>query len=158
MTTSQDSVNWVCSAALVPQFLAYALLAEGQDIKRFGRGTTHATIYFPEVKALHICLPPVEEQREIVRQIQELLPVANEIADSVDKAALRATRLAQAILLKAFQGSLLSTIDGSHHMRCDDDGARPVQSPLVQSIRDAQTSEVHGRRKKPSPIPARRRA
>ena len=32
---------------------------------RFASGTTHETIYFPEVKAFHVCLPPLPEQRAI---------------------------------------------------------------------------------------------
>lgn len=109
MTTSQDFVNWVCSEAIEPEFLAYALMAEGTDISRFGRGSTHTTIYFPEVKALHICLPPVDEQREIVRRIVGLLPLADDIAATVDRAAQRAARLTQAILAKAFRGELVPT-------------------------------------------------
>ena len=34
------------------------------------KGSTHTTIYFPEIRALHICLAPLEEQREIVRRIE----------------------------------------------------------------------------------------
>jgi type I restriction enzyme S subunit len=65
MATSQDFVNWVCSAALDYRFLKYVLLAERSAFLRFASGTTHQTIYFPEVKAFHICLPPLEEQRAI---------------------------------------------------------------------------------------------
>jgi type I restriction enzyme, S subunit len=65
MATSQDFVNWVCSDALDHQFLKYVLLAERAAFLRFASGTTHQTIYFPEVKAFHICLPPLEEQQAI---------------------------------------------------------------------------------------------
>lgn len=47
MATSQDFVTWTCSPAMLPDFLKYALLAEGDDIRRFGKGSTHTTIYFP---------------------------------------------------------------------------------------------------------------
>jgi type I restriction enzyme, S subunit len=65
MATSQDFVNWVCSDALDYRFLKYVLLAEREAFLRFASGTTHQTIYFPEVKAFHVCLPPVPEQRAI---------------------------------------------------------------------------------------------
>jgi type I restriction enzyme S subunit len=109
MATSQDFVNWVCSDALVPEFLMYALLAEGEDIKRFGRGTTHTTIYYPEVKALHICLPPVFEQHEIVRRVEALFRLADAIETRVAAATVRAEKLTQAILAKAFRGELVPT-------------------------------------------------
>jgi type I restriction enzyme S subunit len=65
MATSQDFVNWVCSGELDWRFLMYVLLAEKDSYRRFSHGTTHQTIYFPEVKAFHICLPPTREQRRI---------------------------------------------------------------------------------------------
>ena len=65
MATSQDFVNWVCSNKLDSQFLKYVLLAERSAFLRFASGTTHQTIYFPEVKAFHICLPPISTQHRI---------------------------------------------------------------------------------------------
>ncbi len=65
MATSQDFVNWVCSEAIDYRFLKYVLLAENAAFLRFASGTTHQTIYFPEVKAFHVCLPPLPEQRAI---------------------------------------------------------------------------------------------
>ena len=51
MATSQDFVTWSCTPALQPEYLMYALMAEGKGIRRFGRGSTHTTIYFPELRA-----------------------------------------------------------------------------------------------------------
>ncbi len=65
MATSQDFVNWVCSEELDHQFLKYILLSENRSFLRFASGTTHQTIYFPEVKAFHICHPPLPEQKAI---------------------------------------------------------------------------------------------
>ncbi len=65
MATSQDFVNWVCSERIDYRFLKYVLLAERAAFLRFASGTTHQTIYFPEVKAFHVCLPPLAEQRAI---------------------------------------------------------------------------------------------
>ena len=65
MATSQDFVNWVCSRELDHRFLKYVLLSEQSAFLRFASGTTHQTIYFPEVKAFHVCLPPPPEQRAI---------------------------------------------------------------------------------------------
>lgn len=65
MATSQDFVNWVCSPRIDPRFLKYVLMAERDSLLRYAIGTTHQTIYFPEVKAFHVCLPPIAEQRSI---------------------------------------------------------------------------------------------
>ncbi|MCM2131309.1 restriction endonuclease subunit S [Larsenimonas rhizosphaerae] len=63
MATSQDFVNWVCSDKLDYRYLASILFAERSSYTLFSRGTTHQTIYFPEVKAFHVLLPPIKEQR-----------------------------------------------------------------------------------------------
>jgi len=107
MATSQDFVNWVCSEALLPKFLMYALMAEGEGIRKFGRGTTHTTIYYPEVKALHICLPPIAEQHEIIRRIGLLFELADAFDQEVAAASRRCERLTQAVLGKAFRGELV---------------------------------------------------
>ena len=71
MATSQDFVNWVCGKQLDPNFLKYLLIAEDEDLLRFASGSVHQTIYFPEVKAFHICHPPRAEQQRIVGLLDE---------------------------------------------------------------------------------------
>lgn len=65
MATSQDFVNWVCGPELDPRYLKYILLSELESLFRFAHGTTHQTIYFPEVKAFHVCVPALAEQQRI---------------------------------------------------------------------------------------------
>jgi type I restriction enzyme, S subunit len=73
MATSQDFVNWVCDPELLDyKFLKYILLSERRSFLRFSHGTTHQTIYFPEVKAFHVCLPDVTEQRAISQVLASL--------------------------------------------------------------------------------------
>jgi len=66
MATSQDFANWICSDELDRHFLKYLLLAERKSFARFASGATHQTIYYPELKAFHVCLPPLREQKRIV--------------------------------------------------------------------------------------------
>jgi type I restriction enzyme, S subunit len=73
MATSQDFVNWVCSDQLDPRFLQFLLISEEPSLSRFSSGAVHQTIYFPEVKAFHVCLPPLAEQRRIVALLDEAL-------------------------------------------------------------------------------------
>ncbi len=72
MATSQDFVNWICSDAIDNNFLKYVLLSENESMLRFASGTTHQTIYYPEVKAFHVCLPEIAEQRAIVSVLSSL--------------------------------------------------------------------------------------
>jgi len=108
MATSQDFVTWTCTEALVPKFLMYALMAEGDDIREFGKGTTHTTIYFPEVRAMQICLAPLEEQHEIVRRIESAFANTDRLAKEAKRALELVGRLDEAILAKAFRGELVT--------------------------------------------------
>ncbi|MBV9493630.1 MAG: restriction endonuclease subunit S, partial [Acidobacteria bacterium] len=72
MATSQDFVNWVCSPKIDNRFLKYVLLSEHESMRMFSSGTTHQTIYYPEAKAFHVCLPPIEEQQGIADVLSAL--------------------------------------------------------------------------------------
>lgn len=71
MATSQDFVNWICSERLDHNFLKYLFIVEDEGLLRFASGSVHQTIYFPEVKAFHICHPPLAEQQRIVGMLDE---------------------------------------------------------------------------------------
>jgi len=111
MATSQDFATWTCTPALLPEYLKFALLAEGDDIRRFGEGSTHTTIYFPEIRALHICLPSIEEQAEIVRILTS--NAGGQTIASTEAARSRALldRLEKSILARAFRGELVPQED-----------------------------------------------
>ena len=72
MSTSQDFVNWVCGPELDHRYLKYILLAERSSFLRFASGTTHQTIYFPEVKAFHVAVPSLAVQRRVADVLAEL--------------------------------------------------------------------------------------
>jgi type I restriction enzyme S subunit len=107
MATSQDFATWTCTDALDPHYLMFALLSEGADIRRFGEGSTHTTIYFPEIRAFHIALAPLDEQREIVRRLREAFAVITPKTNLVDELIRQLDTLDQSILAKAFRGELV---------------------------------------------------
>ncbi len=107
MATSQDFATWTCTPALLPEYLKFALLAEGDDIRRFGEGSTHTTIYFPEIRALHICLPPIDEQAEIVRILTANAGAQTVASTEAARTLALVDRLEQSILARAFRGELV---------------------------------------------------
>jgi type I restriction enzyme S subunit len=107
MATSQDFATWTCTGALDPWYLMLGLMSEGDDIRRFGEGTTHTTIYFPEIRALHIKLAPLEEQREIVRRIKSAFARIDRMTADAVRAAHLLDRLDERLLAKAFRGELV---------------------------------------------------
>ena len=67
MATSQDFATWRCGPGLEPRFLLLCLRAMRPDLLgRLAMGSTHQTIYMPDIRGLTIPLPPLEEQRGIV--------------------------------------------------------------------------------------------
>ena len=106
MATSQDFVNWVCGPAIHPPFLQKLLIAENRSLFRFGKGSTHTTIYYPEVKAFHVCLPTVGEQRRIVAKLDALQARSRCARDALDAVPPLLEKLRQSILAAAFRGDL----------------------------------------------------
>lgn len=69
MATSQDFVTWTCGPKLDPRYLLWVLRAERDDILRRTQGSTHKTIYMPDIEQLTIPLPTLDEQRRIVEYL-----------------------------------------------------------------------------------------
>lgn len=72
--TSQDFFTWTCDEErLLPEYLLYVLRAMKfrGHFDRLMYGSTHKTIYFPDLVQLRGPLPPVPEQRKIVDYVRE---------------------------------------------------------------------------------------
>ncbi|HAV1482581.1 TPA: hypothetical protein JG866_004414 [Enterobacter hormaechei subsp. steigerwaltii] len=106
MATSQDFVNWVPSDVIDANWLKWLFVSERESLFRFGKGSTHTTIYFPEWLSLHILLPHLLEQQEIVRRVEQLFAYADTIEKQVQNALERVNNLTHSILAKAFRGEL----------------------------------------------------
>ena len=107
MATSQDFANWVCTDAINPDWLKFLLVAEKEAIIGFGQGSTHTTVYYPELMAFHVGLPPIEEQAEIVRRIDRLFALADLLKARAEKGLASVSELPGATLAKAFRGELV---------------------------------------------------
>lgn len=65
MATSQDFVTWTCSPLIEPRFLLHALRGAREQILGMRMGSTHQTIYMPDVERIALPLPGINEQRSI---------------------------------------------------------------------------------------------
>ena len=91
MSTSQDFVNWVCGPELDHRYLKYIMLAERSSFLRFASGTTHQTIYFPEVKAFHVAVPSLDVQRlvaDVLGEIDDRIDVLSQMNVTLQSLAL----------------------------------------------------------------------
>jgi type I restriction enzyme S subunit len=66
MATTQDFANWVCGDRLRPEYLLNVFGAMRGEFSRRMMGSTHNTIYMPDIEALRFALPPLAEQDAIV--------------------------------------------------------------------------------------------
>jgi type I restriction enzyme S subunit len=64
---------------------------------------------FWDAMRLPLTIPPLPEQHEIVRRVDQLFALANAIEAKVAAARGRVERLTQAVLAKAFRGELVPT-------------------------------------------------
>ena len=107
MATSQDFANFVCGEAILSRWLQLLFMAEKHALLRFAKGSTHQTIYYPELLSFHVALPPVAEQAEVVRRVAERLGGIDEWAAAVSGFTDRVGSLERAALSKAFRGELV---------------------------------------------------
>ena len=87
----------------------YYFLTSPIGLKELGLGVTAITqpnINAQTIKSIKLNLPPIEEQTEIVRRVEELFAFADQIEQRVKVAQQRVNHLTQAILAKAFRGEL----------------------------------------------------
>tara|TARA_R110002126_G_scaffold279735_2_gene426733 strand:- start:1156 stop:2310 length:1155 start_codon:yes stop_codon:yes gene_type:complete len=92
----------------VPEFL-YFFLA-GPTMQRLVQermtGSAVPHLFQRDVKEFVLEIPPISEQREIVRRVEELLAFADGIEQKANAALQRVNNLTQSILAKAFRGEL----------------------------------------------------
>lgn len=94
MATSQDFVNWVCSDALDPKYLYWALRASQSLFDKEKTGTTHKTIYMPTLERFAVLLPELPEQKRIAAILEN--------ADSARRKRRQTILLTDKLLRSAF--------------------------------------------------------
>ncbi|BEC81670.1 restriction endonuclease subunit S [Escherichia coli] len=69
-------------------------------------GTAQKTVSLSSLRNFEISVPPLKEQHEIVRRVEQLFAYADAIEKQVNNALARVNNLTQSILAKAFRGEL----------------------------------------------------
>jgi type I restriction enzyme S subunit len=73
MATTQDFANWVCTSRLIPEFLLLVFRSMKDEFERLKYGSTHNTIYMPDIVRFRFALPPLPEQEATIRFLDERL-------------------------------------------------------------------------------------
>ncbi len=97
----------------IQEFLYY--LFSGPNLQRivFERITGSATphLFQNDIRKFELLIPPIQEQKQIVQEIESRLSVCDKLAESIDQSLEKAEALRQSILKKAFSGKLLTEIE-----------------------------------------------
>lgn len=107
MATSQDFVTWTCGPQLDSFYLLWCLRAMRRDLLgRLSMGSTHKTIYVPDLQMLRIPLPPLAEQRQIVESIRETNAAVDGVIDAIDRQLALLVDRRQALITAAVTGQI----------------------------------------------------
>lgn len=106
---TQDTARLSINPRLNARFVYYALLAPDAQRRMANavRGVAVRGINIGDVRALQIPLPSLPEQDEIVRQVDELFTLADQIEARWSRLRAVAQRLLPQVLAKAFRGELV---------------------------------------------------
>ena len=96
-TTLPDYVSYYINSWYGRQYIASVVS------QQVGQANVNGT----KLANMPIPLPPLEEQRRIVAEVERRLSVAREVESVVEKALARSTRLRQSVLKSAFEGRLV---------------------------------------------------
>ncbi len=95
---------------ILNQYL-YLVLTEGDCLAKIlieTRGVVgQSNLSLEQCRSLLVNLPPMEEQKEIVRQVNKLFTLSDRLESHYQKAKARVDKLSQSLLAKAFRGELV---------------------------------------------------
>jgi type I restriction enzyme S subunit len=147
--TNQNSAGLIFDCGGVsPEYIWYWALCEYESTRSGGRGGAQPALNGEKVRALRLPLPPLAEQREIVRRVEALFKLADAVETKIAAGMARVKKLTQAILAKAFRGELVPT--EAELARREGRDFEPA-SVLLERIRAARTQETSGKRPARSP-------
>jgi type I restriction enzyme S subunit len=94
---------------IVPKFLWRWFQFQYEATRMQGGGSGPQALNCQRVRELPFVLPPLDEQREIVRRVDSLFDLAEGFEGHVRAATVRGERIPEAILARAFRGELVPT-------------------------------------------------
>ncbi|MHB8779706.1 MAG: restriction endonuclease subunit S [Anaerolineales bacterium] len=93
---------------VLPTYVLYCLSADAQTgrLEKYFTGSTIKHFTGQSLRTYKFILPPLDEQRRIVAEVERRLSVVGEVESAVEVGLVRAGRLRQSVLRSAFEGRL----------------------------------------------------
>ena len=126
----------------ISEFLYYYLYERYEETRRVGSGNNQQALNKKAVQSLPFPLPPLAEQTEIVRRVEQLFVFADQLEAKVASAKSRIDHLTQSILAKAFRGELVpqDPNDEPASVLLDRIQAQRAAAPKAKAKRGRKTS------------------
>jgi type I restriction enzyme S subunit len=107
MATSQDFATWTCGPLIAPRFLLLCLRVMRQDLLgRLAMGSTHQTIYMPDIASIKVPLPPLDDQHAVIEAVYQVLPYIDRAITALDHQSNLLRERRQAVITAAVAGQL----------------------------------------------------
>lgn len=143
----------VLSQFCIPEYLYYYLSERYEDTRRVGSGNNQQAMNKRIVQSLPFPLPPIEEQAEIVRRVEQLFAFADKVEQRVNDAQARVNHLTQSILAKAFRGELtadwrqqnpelISGENSAEALLARIQAERAAQKPVKRAVKKTATKKA----------------
>lgn len=100
------------------------------------------------MKKMPIHLPPISEQQEIVRRVEQLFAYADTVEKQVNNALVRVNSLTQSILAKAFRGELTAQWRAENPDLISGENSAAALLEKIKAERAASSSKKVSRKKK----------
>lgn len=132
------------------KFVKYLVDVNKENLERFAPATAQKNINLKVLNELRLPFPPLEEQTEIVRRVEQLFAFADQIEQRVKAAQSRVNHLTQSILAKAFRGELTADWREQHPELISGENSAEALLACIQTERAAQTPAKRTRKQKAS--------
>jgi len=106
MAVSQHFIAYLCGPQLIASYLLFNLKAMGQNLERLSFGSTIVTIGMSDVKSLACAIPPISEQRAIIRFLEHEIATLARMIDKIEKAIECLLEYRAALITAAVAGKI----------------------------------------------------
>lgn len=118
-----------------------------QQLNENATGSTVKGIKASLLKTIPVIFPPIPEQHEIVRRVEELFAYADAIEKQVNNALARVNNLTQSILAKAFRGELTAQWRAENPELISGENSAAALLENIKAERAASTGKKASRKK-----------
>ncbi|ELY2860999.1 restriction endonuclease subunit S [Cronobacter sakazakii] len=145
--------NQACAAIICDkekidlQFLKMRLMENYQETRKAAAGGNQPNLNLNKVREIPVIVPPLPEQAEIVRRVEQLFAYADTIEKQVNSALTRVNSLTQSILAKAFRGELTAQWRAENPSLISGENSAAALLERIKAERAASSGKKNSRKK-----------